>query len=185
MPILPGIVQYGFVQAGVHSYYGGTVCQSCPDCTECFAAGWPAQLLQRHRVPILLGIVQYVLLMQAGRPSYYGDTACQSCRALYTVQYVLLQAGRHSYYGGTACQSCRAFFRRSVQSRGHTHFSCRDQQDCPLDYRYSSILQYTKNCCTQCTLYSYSLQLRIMLEFMQALKTATVSHPNLKHQNKF
>ena len=158
MPILPGIVQYGFVQAGVHSYYGGTVCQSCPDCTECFAAGWPAQLLQRHRVPILLGIVQYVLLMQAGRPSYYGDTACQSCRA---------------------------FFRRSVQSRGHTHFSCRDQQDCPLDYRYSSILQYTKNCCTQCTLYSYSLQLRIMLEFMQALKTATVSHPNLKHQNKF
>ena len=85
MPILPGIVQYGFVQAGVHSYYGGTVCQSCPDCTECFAAGWPAQLLQRHRVPILLGIVQYVLLMQAGRPSYYGDTVCQSCWALYSM----------------------------------------------------------------------------------------------------
>ena len=158
MSILPGLYRMFCCRLAGTTTTEAPRANPAGHCTVCSAhAGWPAQLLRRHCVPILLGIVQYVLL----------------------------QAGRHSYYGGTACQSCRAFFRRSVQSRGHTHFSCRDQQDCPLDYRYSSILQYTKNCCTQCTLYSYSLQLRIMLEFMQALKTATVSHPNLKHQNKF
>ena len=82
MPILLGIVPYVLLQVGRHSYYRGSVCQSC----------------------------QALYSMVLCRLGFTATTEAPCVNPARIVQNVLLQAGRHNYYRGTACQSCWALY---------------------------------------------------------------------------